>query len=147
MERILNVLFLCTDNSARSILAEAILNKHGDEKFHAYSAGSHPKGHVHPDAIQLLKLLGYDTSDCRSKSWDEFTKPGAPQIDHVITVGDNAAGEASPVWPRKTLTTHWGIPDPAAVEGSLLKTTQAFVDAHRLIEDRIFAFLAPPSTH
>src|SRR4051794_13702806 len=111
-----NVLFLCTRNSARSIIAEAILNELGRGKFCAFSAGSQPKGKVHPQTIRLLKSFGYDTTSLRSKSWQEFTKPGAPVFDFIFTVCDNAAGEACPVWPGKPATAHWGIPDPAAVE-------------------------------
>ena len=109
-----NVLYLCTGNSARSVMAEAILNRAGAGKFHACSAGSHPKGQVHPETIRLLQSLGYDTSGFRSKSWSEFADPGAPKLNFVFTVCDNAAGEACPLWPGQPMTAHWGVPDPAA---------------------------------
>jgi arsenate reductase (thioredoxin) len=121
-----NVLFLCTGNSARSIMAEAILNKLGRGKFHAYSAGSHPKRHVHPETTRLLQSLGYDTSAVRSKSWSEFAAPGAPLLDFVFTVCDNAAGETCPLWPGQPMTAHWGVPDPAAAEGTTAEMALAF---------------------
>lgn len=139
-----NVLFLCTGNSARSILAEAILNKAGAGKFQAFSAGSQPKGQVHPEARKLLQSLGYDTSGFRSKSWNEFAKPGAPALDFVFTVCDNAAGEACPLWPGQPMTAHWGIPDPAAATGSAAEISLAFKDAYRMLLQRIGVFAALP---
>jgi arsenate reductase len=139
-----NVLFLCTGNSARSILAEAILNKLGEGRFRAYSAGSEPKGAVHPQTLRLLERLGHDTSTLRSKSWNEFAKPGAPALDFIFTVCDNAAGEACPVWPGKPATAHWGIPDPAEATGSDAEIAQAFADAYRMMSQRIGAFIALP---
>jgi protein-tyrosine-phosphatase len=132
-----NVLFLCTGNSARSVMAEAILNKVGAGKFHAYSAGSHPKGRVHPETIRLLQSLGYDTSSFRSKSWDEFSAPGAPEIDFVFTVCDNAAAETCPLWPGQPVTAHWGVPDPAAAIGTDAEIALAFKDAYRMLDRRI----------
>ena len=143
-ERPFNVLFLCTGNSARSIIAEAILNKLGHGKFHAYSAGSQPKGRVNPHTIQLLGDLGYDISAVRSKSWSEFAKPGAPPLDFVFTVCDNAAGEACPVWPGQPMTAHWGIPDPAEATGSEAEVALAFKDAYRMLFQRIGIFTALP---
>ena len=137
-----NVLFLCTGNSARSILAEAILGQLGAGRFRAFSAGSQPKGAVHPAAIALLKELGHDTEGFRSKSWDEFAAPGAPALDFVFTVCDNAAGEVCPVWPGQLMTAHWGIEDPAAVEGE--RQGQAFWDAYNQLRRRIELFLALP---
>ena len=139
-----NVLFLCTGNSARSILAEAILNKVGLGKFQAFSAGSQPKGQVHPEARKLLQSLGYDTSGFRSKSWNEFAKPGAPALDFVFTVCDNAAGEVCPLWPGQPMTAHWGIPDPAAATGSAAEISLAFKDAYRMLLQRIGVFAALP---
>ena len=139
-----NVLFLCTGNSARSILAEAILNKVGAGKFQAFSAGSQPKGQVHPEARTLLQSLGFDTSRFRSKSWNEFAKPGAPALDFVFTVCDNAAGEACPLWPGQPMTAHWGIPDPAAATGSAAEISLAFKDAYRMLSQRIGVFAALP---
>ena len=144
MDRPFNVLFLCTGNSARSIMAEAILNKLGAGKFHAYSAGSQPKGEVNPRTIQLLDSLGYDTSGFRSKSWSQFAKPGAPALDFVFTVCDNAAGESCPVWPGQPMTAHWGIEDPAAVEGTDLEKEAAFVAAFRYLKNRIGIFISLP---
>jgi protein-tyrosine-phosphatase len=141
-DRTYNVLFLCTGNSARSILAEAILNRQGTGRFHASSAGSYPKGAVHPAAIALLKELDYDTDGFRSKSWDEFARPSAPQLDFVFTVCDNAAGEACPIWPGQPMTAHWGIEDPAAVEGE--GQPEAFWNAYQQLQRRIQLFLALP---
>jgi arsenate reductase (thioredoxin) len=135
-----NVLFLCTGNSARSILAEAILNRQGAGRVRAFSAGSHRKGEVHPGALKLLGELGYPTGGYRSKSWDEFAAPDAPQLDVVITVCDNAAGEVCPIWPGKPARHHWSIPDPAAVEGP--GQSAAFEEAYRNLHARIADFLA-----
>jgi arsenate reductase len=137
-----NVLFLCTGNSARSILAEAILNQQGMGRFRAYSAGSHPKGAVHPAALNLLKELGHDTGGLRSKSWDEFSGPDAPPLDFVFTVCDNAAGEVCPIWPGHPMTAHWGIEDPAAVEAD--GQAKAFWNAYQQLQRRIRLFLALP---
>lgn len=139
-----NVLFLCTGNSARSILAEAILNRTGAERFRAYSAGSHPKGRVHPQALELLRSLGYETAGLRSKSWEEFARDGAPEFDFIFTVCDNAAGETCPVWPAKPATAHWGIADPAETKGTAAEIALAFKDAHRFLSRRIEAFTALP---
>jgi arsenate reductase (thioredoxin) len=143
-DRPYNVLFLCTGNSARSIIAEVLLNRLGAGKFKAYSAGSHPKGEVNPYTINLLQGLGYDTSGLRSKSWDEFAKPGAPEFDFVFTVCDDAAGEQCPVWPGKPVTAHWGIPDPAAVTGSPTQISLAFNEACRMLSQRIGIFVSLP---
>ena len=137
-----NVLFLCTGNSARSILAEAILNQEGAGRFRAFSAGSQPKGEVHPAAIAWLYQLGYDTSGFRSKSWEEFAQPGAPQLDFVFTVCDNAAGETCPIWPGQPMTAHWGIEDPAAVDGEAQE--RALQTAFYALQRRIQLFLALP---
>lgn len=137
-----NVLFLCTGNSARSILAEAILNQQGMGRFRGYSAGSHPKGAVHPAALNLLKELGHDAGGLRSKSWDEFSGPDAPPLDFVFTVCDNAAGEVCPIWPGQPMTAHWGIEDPAAVEAD--GQAQAFWNAYQQLQRRIRLFLALP---
>lgn len=137
-----NVLFLCTGNSARSILAEAILNREGRGRFRAFSAGSFPKGQVHPAALSLLEDLGYPTDGFRSKSWDEFAAPAAPPLDFVLTVCDNAAGEVCPVWPGQPMTAHWGIEDPAAVESE--EQRQAFRNAFYALQRRIQLFLALP---
>ena len=144
MERPFNVLFLCTGNSARSIMAEAILNKLGRGKFRAYSAGSHPNGRLNPHTIQLLQSLDYDTSAFRSKSWNEFAKPGAPVLDFAFTVCDNAAGENCPVWPGQPMTAHWGVPDPAEAKGSAAEIALAFKDAYRMLHHRIAVFTALP---
>ena len=140
----LNVLFLCTGNSARSIMAEAILNKLGAGKFRAYSAGSEPKGALNRDAVHLLQSLGYDTTGFRSKSWTEFARPGAPRLDFVFTVCDNAAGETCPVWPGQPMTAHWGIPDPAEATGSPAAIAMAFKDAYRMLHQRIGLLTALP---
>ena len=142
MTRPYNVLFLCTGNSARSILAEAILNKDSAGRFNAFSAGSFPKGQVHPEALRLLDGLGYPTGDFRSKSWDEFADEGAPPLDFVFTVCDNAAGETCPFWPGQPMTAHWGIEDPAAVEGG--GQPQAFRNAYYALQRRIGLFLSLP---
>ena len=139
-----NVLFLCTGNSARSVMAEAILNRVGAKKIRAYSAGSQPKGKVHPETLRLLQALGYDVSGFRSKSWDEFARPGAPRFDFVFTVCDSAAAEACPVWPGQPLTAHWGVPDPAAAVGSPAEIALAFKDAYRMLHQRVAAFTALP---
>jgi arsenate reductase (thioredoxin) len=139
-----NVLFLCTGNSARSIIAEAILNREGRGKFRAFSAGSHPKDAVHPQTIELLSRLSYDVSGLRSKSWEEFARPGALALDFVFTVCDDAAGESCPVWPSQPMTAHWGIPDPAAAQGSPAQIAVAFNDAYRMLSQRVGAFTALP---
>lgn len=139
-----NALFICTGNSARSILAEGLLNKLGNGRFHAYSAGSHPKGEVHPLALAMLERLQLPTAGYRSKSWDEFVAPGAPVFDFIFTVCDNAAGEVCPVWPGKPVTAHWGLPDPAAVEGTDEQQRKAFYDTAITLRRRIELFLALP---
>jgi protein-tyrosine-phosphatase len=139
-----NVLFLCTGNSARSIIGEAILNKTGAGRFKGYSAGSQPKGRVNPHTIELLRGLGYDVSGFRSKSWDEFAKPGAPEFDFIFTVCDSAAAETCPVWPGHPMTAHWGIPDPAEAKGSQAEIAVAFKEAYRMLNRRIELFLALP---
>lgn len=143
-EQPFNVLFLCTGNSARSIVAEAILNRLGVGKFRAFSAGSQPKGQVHPETIRLLQSLGYDVSRLRSKSWSEFADPGAPLLDFVFTVCDNAAGETCPVWPGQPMTAHWGVPDPAEATGTQAEIALAFKDAYRMLERRIGIFTSLP---
>jgi len=144
MKQQYNVLFLCTGNSARSIIAEAILNRAGGGHFRAFSAGSHPKGQINPHALDLLRKFNYDVSTLRSKSWAEFAKPGAPDLDFVFTVCDNAAGESCPLWPGQPITAHWGIPDPAAALGSEAEIALAFKDAYRMLNRRIDLFLALP---
>ncbi len=139
-----NILFLCTGNSARSILAEAIMNRAGAGRFKAWSAGSHPKGEVHPQALKLLQSLNYPLEGLRSKSWDEFDAQGAPHLDFIVTVCDNAAGEVCPIWPGKPVRAHWGIADPAAVEGSASEVSLAFAEAYRQMSNRIGLFLALP---
>ena len=139
-----NVLFLCTGNSARSIIAEAILNRAGRGRFKAFSAGSQPKGKINPRTLDLLRKFNYDVSTLRSKSWTEFAKPGAPDLDFVFTVCDNAAGESCPLWPGQPITAHWGIPDPAAASGTQAEIALAFKDAYRMLNRRIDLFLALP---
>jgi arsenate reductase len=141
-ERVYNVLFLCTGNSARSIMAEAVMNRVGDGCFRAFSVGSYPKGDVHPMALQVLGELGFQTGGLRSKSWDEFAAPGAPRMDFIFTVCDNAAGETSPVWPGYPMTAHWGVEDPANVEGERQK--QAFITAMTYLKTRNSLFMALP---
>jgi arsenate reductase (thioredoxin) len=143
-DRVFNVLFLCTGNTARSILAEKILARDGGGRFRAFSAGSHPKGVVNPFALKVLTDAGYQTDGARSKSWDEFAGADAPKMDFVFTVCDNAAGEECPFWPGQPMTAHWGIEDPAAVEGSDIEKERAFVTAFRYLKNRISAFAAIP---
>jgi protein-tyrosine-phosphatase len=143
-ERPLNVLFLCTGNSARSIMAEAILDRAGQGRFRAFSAGSQPKGQVHPYAIDLLRKLNYDVSRMRSKSWLEFSTTDAPKLDFVFTVCDNAAAEACPLWPGQPMTAHWGIPDPAEAVGNEAQVRLAFADAFRMLNNRIEIFVNLP---
>jgi arsenate reductase len=143
-ERIYNVLFLCTGNSARSILVESILRRDGRRHFRAFSAGSQPQGTVNPLAIKVLKSLDYPTDDLRSKSWEEFARADAPVMDFVFTVCDNAAGETCPVWPGQPMTAHWGIEDPAAADGTDIQKEAAFVAAHRYLRNRIAAFTSLP---
>jgi arsenate reductase len=145
MSQTFNVLFLCTANSSRSILAEAILNKIGRGRFAAYSGGSHPKGEVNPHALKLLTTLGYPTDNLRSKPWDEFARPDAPKLDFVFTVCDDAAGEVCPIWPGQPMTAHWGIADPALVQGSEAEIAAAFSETYRLLSNRLGAFAS--STH
>ncbi len=139
-----NVLFLCTGNSARSIMAEAIMNRKGRPTFAAHSAGSHPSGAVRPEALRQLALAHLPTEGLRSKSWDEFAKPGAPQMQFVFTVCDNAAKEIGPIWPGQPMTAHWGVPDPAAVEGTPEQIEKAFRDAFMILDRRINLFLCLP---
>ncbi len=143
-DRIFNVLFLCTGNSARSILAEAIINRVGMGRFRGFSAGSHPQGSVHPFALDLLGQMNHDVSFTRSKSWDEFAAPGAPKMDFVFTVCDNAANEACPVWPGQPMTAHWGVADPAAVQGTDAERRLAFAEAYRMLGNRISIFVNLP---
>ena len=139
-----DVLFLCTRNSVRSIIAEAILNREGAGRFKAYSAGSHPNGRVNPYALELLAGMHHDVADLRSKSWDEFAKPGAPPLDFIFTVCDNAAGEVCPIWPGQPMTAHWGLPDPAAVTGSEAVIRAAFLETYRALTRRIGIFVNLP---
>jgi arsenate reductase (thioredoxin) len=144
VEKVFNVLFLCTGNSARSIMAEVIANRAGQGRFRTYSAGSQPKGQIHPYARELLQKLNFDTSKLRSKNWNEFAKPGAPPLDFVFTVCDDAAGEACPFWPGQPMTAHWGIPDPAAATGNEAEIRFAFADTFRMLTNRINIFMALP---
>jgi arsenate reductase len=143
-DRPMNVLFLCTGNSARSIMAEALMNRLGQGRFRAFSAGSFPTGRVNPRAVPIVENLGFDPAGFRSKSWDEFAQPGAPPLDFVFTVCDDAAGEVCPVWPGQPITAHWGVPDPAAVTGSDAETAFAFNDTARQLHNRIDLFLSLP---
>jgi arsenate reductase (thioredoxin) len=142
--RVVNVLFLCTGNSARSIMAEAILNRAGAGRFKGFSAGSHPKGAVHPFALDLLKKLNYPAASLRSKSWDEFADAGAPELDFVFTVCDRAAKEVCPVWPGQPMSAHWGIPDPVEAPGIESERRIAFADAYRMLNNRIGIFVNLP---
>lgn len=139
-----NVLFLCTGNSARSVIAEALMNKEGQGRFKAYSAGSMPTGRVNPHVRPIVESCGYQVADFRSKSWDEFATPGAPPLDFIFTVCDNAAGEVCPIWPGQPMSAHWGVPDPAAVEGSEAEIGAAFSETARLLGNRIRLFLSLP---
>ncbi len=143
-DRVRNVLFLCTGNSARSIIGEAIMNRLGQGRFKAFSAGSQPNGTVNPYARDLLGHLNYDTADLRSKSWDEFAAAGAPKMDFIFTVCDNAANESCPYWPGQPMTAHWGLPDPAAATGTEAEKRFAFADTHRMLHQRISIFLSLP---
>ena len=145
-QRIFNVLFLCTGNSARSIMAEAIMNREGGGRFRAFSAGSHPKGQVHPVAIKLLGLLNHDVSSLRSKSWDEFAGAGVPPMDFIFTVCDNAASEICPVWPGNPVSANWGVPDPAEATGNDAEIHVAFEDSYRMLRNRISLFVALPTS-
>ena len=140
----LNVLFLCTGNSARSIMAEAIMNRLGMGKFKGYSAGSHPKGAVNSNTLAVLRKSNFDVSRLRSKSWDEFTTPDAPKLDFVFTVCDDAAKEACPIWPGQPMTAHWGLPDPAKAQGTEAEQALAFADAYRMLYQRISIFVSLP---
>jgi arsenate reductase (thioredoxin) len=143
-DRPYNVLFLCTHNSARSVIAECIMNRIGRPNFRAYSAGSQPSGKVHPLALALLQRLNYDTSVLRSKSWEEFTAPDAPQLDFVFTVCDNAANEVCPVWPGQPMTAHWGVPDPSLATGTEAERAFALAETHRMLNQRISIFVSLP---
>lgn len=143
-ERTYNVLFLCTGNSARSIFGEAILNRDGRGHFKAYSAGSQPRGDVHPYALELLRQLNHPTEGIRCKSWDEFAAHGAPELDFVFTVCDSAARETCPVWPGQPMSAHWGVPDPVAVDGNEAERRLAFADAYRMLKNRMNAFISLP---
>ncbi len=139
-----NILFLCTGNSARSIMGEAIINRMGEGKFKGYSAGSMPKSEVHPLTVNLLNKLNYDTTVLRSKSWEEFTAPDAPELDFVFTVCDNAANEVCPIWPGQPMTAHWGVPDPVEVQGDETQRALAFADTYRMLNNRIGIFTSLP---
>ncbi|HEY4406940.1 MAG TPA: arsenate reductase ArsC [Xanthobacteraceae bacterium] len=143
-KKLFNVLFICTGNSARSIMAEAALNRAGQGRFHAFSAGSQPKGHVHPYALDLLRRLNFDTSGIRSKSWTEFSGPHAPKLDFAFTLCDDAAAESCPVWPGQPMTAHWGLPDPAAATGNEAEIRLAFADAMRMLTNRINILVSLP---
>ncbi len=143
-EHVFNVLFLCTHNSARSIIAESILNRIGKGRFRAFSAGSYPSGQVNPYALDLLKGLNYDISGLRSKSWDEFAAPGAPQMNFVFTVCDDAANEVCPMWPGQPMTAHWGLPDPSKAEGTEAEKRFAFANTHRMLRQRLDVFISLP---
>jgi len=143
-DRAFNVLFLCTGNSARSIIAEAIMNRNGLGRFRAYSAGSHPKGDIHPYAIDLLRATNFKTDGLRSKSWDEFAQPGGPDLDFVFTVCDDAAAEVCPTWPGQPMTAHWGVPDPAKATGTEAERRYAFSDTMRMLNSRISVFVSLP---
>jgi arsenate reductase (thioredoxin) len=140
----LNVLFLCTGNSARSIVAECLLNRLGRRKFQAFSAGSEPKGQIHPLTLRVLRKSNFDVKELRSKSWEEFARPDSPKLDFVFTVCDNAANEVCPVWPGQPMTAHWGVPDPAAVEGDEAEKYLAFADTMRMLNQRIGIFVNLP---
>ena len=143
-KKVYNVLFLCTGNSARSIMAEVILNRAGQGNFRAFSAGSQPKGQVHPYALDLLRKVHFDVSNARSKSWLEFSQPDSPKLDFVFTVCDNAAGETCPYWPGQPMTAHWGVPDPAAATGTEAEIRFAFADTLRMLTNRINIFVSLP---
>jgi protein-tyrosine-phosphatase len=143
-KKVFNVLFICTGNSARSIMAEAVLNRAGQGRFRAFSAGSQPKGHIHPYAIDLLKRLHYDVSGLRSKSWLEFARPNAAKLDFAFTLCDTAAAESCPVWPGQPMTAHWGLPDPAAATGTDAEIRLAFADTLRMLSNRINIFVSLP---
>jgi len=143
-DRPYNVLFLCTHNSARSVMAECIMNRLGAGKFKAYSAGSQPSGKIHPFAVELLQRLNFDTKSLRSKSWEEFARPGAPELDFVFTVCDDAANEVCPVWPGQPMSAHWGLPDPSRAEGNEAERRFQFADTHRMLNQRISIFISLP---
>jgi arsenate reductase (thioredoxin) len=143
-DRLYNVLFLCTHNSARSVIAECVMNRLGAGKFKAYSAGSQPSGRIHPFALELLQRLNYDTHELRSKSWEEFAQPSAPRLDFVFTVCDDAANEVCPVWPGQPMSAHWGLPDPSRTAGTEPERRYAFADAHRMLYQRIGIFTNLP---